>query len=61
MKKKFILFLIFFSFFLFADELNESFSAAVQAGNVKTASEIFAKGADINFFDEVFHQERSKP
>ncbi len=50
--KKFSLFLIFFSFFLFADELNDSFSAAVQAGNVKTASEIFAKGADINFVDE---------
>ena len=52
MKKKIILFLIFFSFFLFADDLNDSFSAAVQAGNVKTASEIFAKGADINFVDE---------
>ena len=50
--KKFSLFLIFFSFFVFADELNDSFAAAVQAGNVKTASEVFAKGADINFVDE---------
>lgn len=50
--KKFSLFLIFFSFFLFADELNDSFAAAVQAGNVKTATEVFAKGADINFVDE---------
>ena len=50
--KKFSLFLIFFSFFLFADDLNESFAAAVQAGNVKTATEVFAKGADINFVDE---------
>ncbi|MBP5435834.1 ankyrin repeat domain-containing protein [bacterium] len=50
--KKFSLFLIFFSFFVFADELNESFAAAVQAGNVKTATEVFAKGADINFVDE---------
>ncbi|MBR4532031.1 ankyrin repeat domain-containing protein [bacterium] len=52
MKKNFILFLIFFSFFVFADDLNESFAAAVQAGNVKTATEVFAKGADINFVDE---------
>ena len=50
--KKFSLFLIFFSFFVFADELNDSFAAAVQAGNVKTATEVFAKGADINFVDE---------
>ena len=46
------LFSIFFLFSVFADEVNESFSAAVQAGNVKAAADIFAKGADINFVDE---------
>ena len=47
-----VLFSIFFLFSVFADELNDSFSAAVQAGNVKAASDFFAKGADINFVDE---------
>ena len=47
-----VLFSIFFLFPVFADELNESFSAAVQAGNVKAAADVFAKGADINFVDE---------
>ena len=46
------LFSIFFLFSAFADELNDSFSAAVQAGNVKAAADLFAKGADINFVDE---------
>ena len=46
------IFSIFFLFSVFADEVNESFSAAVQAGNVKAAADIFAKGADINFVDE---------
>ena len=46
------LFSIFFLFSVFADDLNESFAAAVQAGNVKAAADVFAKGADINFVDE---------
>ena len=52
MKSFFSLLLICFFFYVFADELNESFSAAVQAGNVKAAADLFAKGADINFVDE---------
>ena len=52
MKSFFSLLLICFFFSVFADELNESFSAAVQAGNVKAAADLFAKGADINFVDE---------
>ena len=52
MKQFFSLFLIFFLFSVFAEDVNESFSAAVQAGNVKAAADVFAKGADINFVDE---------
>ncbi|MBO4699039.1 ankyrin repeat domain-containing protein [bacterium] len=52
MKQFFSLFLIFFLFSVFAEDVNESFSAAVQAGNVKAAADFFAKGADINFVDE---------
>ena len=52
MKFFYVIFSIFFLFSVFADELNDSFSAAVQAGNVKAAADLFAKGADINFVDE---------
>lgn len=52
MKIFFVVFSIFFLFSAAAEDLNESFSAAVQAGNVKTVSDLFAKGADINFIDE---------
>ena len=52
MKSFFSLLLMCFFFSVFADELNESFSAAVQAGNVNAAADLFAKGADINFIDE---------
>ena len=45
-------FLMFVLFSVFAEDVNESFAAAVQAGNVKVVADLFAKGADINFVDE---------
>ena len=53
--KKAVFFLFFLVFSLFqvaGDELNFKFSAAVQAGDVKLASELFRSGADINYVDE---------